>query len=200
MRRATASRHPFADPRMARSHLRPRSGRLQGLPRRRNPLPRIPLDEQELVDRARDERRHVVDLLRGEMVLERRHRALTVRDPLHDLVVRRRSIVEIGPDASARPGCGERMAAATTGRCKDLLAVRGVALAASSVVVPVVSVSVTVSVAVGVGSAVSSSSPPQPAPTSASEARTSTKTAKSFTRRLLPPARRGANVDVRCPT
>ena len=86
------------------------------------------LGEQGLVDRARDERRHVVDLLRGEIVLERRHRALTVRDPLHDLVVRRRSIVEIGSDASARPGCGERMAAATTGRCKDLLAVRGVAL------------------------------------------------------------------------
>ena len=74
--------------------------------------------------RAGNEGGDVLDLLLGQVVLERRHRSAAVGDLRHDVVVRRRRVVEVRADAARRAGRRERVAAATACGREDLLARR----------------------------------------------------------------------------
>ena len=70
----------------------------------------------------RDVVRDRLDLLLVERVLERRHRALAVRHPLDDELLRRLCVVEVRPDRAVRAGVGERVARAAV-RGEDRLPV-----------------------------------------------------------------------------
>ena len=103
---------------------------------------------------GRDVRGHVLDLLLGQPILERRHHAHTVRDALDDELVRGRGVVEVRADRAGRACVGERVAAAAPGRLEDLLPAAGSPPACTGGVVPVSVVSVSVG-PVSVGSVVS---------------------------------------------
>ena len=75
---------------------------------------------------------HVGDLLVAQLALERGHPAATVRNLLLGGREIRARLVEVRADGPARTGVGEGVAASTTGRGVDLLARRGIALAAAA--------------------------------------------------------------------
>ena len=79
----------------------------------------------------RDVRRDVLDLLLGELVLERRHRARAVRHAVDDERRRRLRLVEVRPDRAGRPGVRERVARDAAGGLEHLLARGGVARGAA---------------------------------------------------------------------
>jgi hypothetical protein len=75
---------------------------------------------------------HVGDLLVAQLALERGHPAAAVRNLLLGGREIRARLVEVRADGPARASVGEGVAASATGRGVDLLARRGVALAAAS--------------------------------------------------------------------
>src|SRR5215203_1428169 len=79
-----------------------------------------------------DVRRDVVDLLLGELPLERRHRAGAVRHALVDELGVRLRLVEVGADGAGRAGVGERVAGGAPGGGEDGLARGRVALGAAT--------------------------------------------------------------------